>query len=122
MGKCLECQDDVKGRRDKKFCDDVCRNAYNNRVNGKTTNYMRVVKRRLSKNRNLLESLNPHGKGKTSLAKLNSMGFDFNHFTSIYETKKGNRYYFVYEQGYLILPDESVALVVQSEYLKEKLL
>ena len=29
---CLECKDPVKGRIDKKFCSDYCRNAYNNSV------------------------------------------------------------------------------------------
>ena len=122
MPICLECSQEVKGRRDKKFCDDTCRNAYNNRTKNKKTNYMRTLNRRLSKNRSILERLNPNGKSKSTVAKLHALGFDFKHFTSIYETKKGARYYFVYEQGYLLLPDDSIALVVQSEYLKERIL
>ena len=31
--ECLECREPVKGRVDKKFCSDYCRNAYNNNVN-----------------------------------------------------------------------------------------
>ncbi|RYF12576.1 MAG: DUF2116 family Zn-ribbon domain-containing protein, partial [Flavobacteriales bacterium] len=28
---CLDCNTEIKGRADKKFCDDQCRNNYNNR-------------------------------------------------------------------------------------------
>jgi len=38
-------------------------------------------------------------------------GFDFDYFTSIYTTKTGNVYYFVYEEGYLPLDDDYYALV-----------
>ena len=31
--KCLECGTVLKGRSDKKFCSDYCRNTYNNKVN-----------------------------------------------------------------------------------------
>ena len=30
---CPECGDKLKGRADKKFCSDACRNAYNNKLN-----------------------------------------------------------------------------------------
>ena len=31
--KCLECQEILYGRSDKKFCGDYCRNTYNNKLN-----------------------------------------------------------------------------------------
>ena len=64
---------------------------------------MRNINNRLRKNYRILETLNPHEKTKTSKTKLNSAGFDFNYFTSIYTTKAGTIYYFVYDQGYLPL-------------------
>lgn len=30
--KCLECGEKIVGRADKKFCNDYCRNAYNNNL------------------------------------------------------------------------------------------
>lgn len=113
---CLECGSVLKGRSDKKFCDAICRNAYNNRTSKSANNLMRNINRRLAKNRKILEELNPHGKSKTTKAKLLQAGFDFSHFTSIYETKKGARYYFVYEQGYLPLDNDWYALVIKNEY------
>lgn len=117
---CLECQEPINGRADKKYCDDVCRNAYNNRKRSEVNNHMRNINRRLAANRKILETLNPHGKSKTTRQEMILRGFDFNFFTSIYETKKGGRYYFVYEQGYIELPDHTLALVVQKDYVNQK--
>ena len=109
--QCLECGDKIVGRIDKKFCGDGCRNAYNNRVNKDIKNLIRNTNNRLRKNYRILETLNPQQKTKTSRAKLIEVGFDFNYFTSIYTTKTGNVYYFVYDQGYLPLEGDFYALV-----------
>lgn len=108
---CLECDNTFVGRVDKKFCSDMCRNAYNNRQNKDATNLIRNVNNRLRKNWRILEKLNPTEKCKISKQKLDIEGFDFNTFTSIYTTKTGNVYYFVYNQGYLKLENDYFALV-----------
>ena len=108
---CPECGEKIVGRIDKKFCSDACRNSYNNRVNKDSKNLIRNVNNRLRKNWRILEALNPEQKTRTSRAKLIEKGFDFNYFTSIYTTKKGTVYYFVYDQGYLKLDDGYYALV-----------
>ncbi len=51
------------------------------------------------------------GKTKTTRAKLMSKGFDFEFFTSILNTKTGNTYYFLYDQGYMILENDYYMLV-----------
>lgn len=51
---CLECGETILGRSDKKFCNDACRNAYNNRVNSDYTNLMRMIHNRLRNNYGLL--------------------------------------------------------------------
>ena len=33
METCLECGEKIIGRSDKKFCNDACRNSYNNKQN-----------------------------------------------------------------------------------------
>jgi len=112
---CLECNKAIKGRADKKFCDDSCRNEYNNRVNKDSKNLIRNVNNRLRKNWRILEELNPKDKTKTSRSKLIEKGFDFSYFTSTYTTKIGTVYYFVYDQGYLPLENEYYALVKRKE-------
>ena len=109
--KCLECGDPFKGRVDKKFCSDYCRNAYNNRLNKDGKNLIRNINNRLRKNWRILEDLNVHQKTKVPKAKLLEKGFDFTYFTSIYVTKAESTYYYVYDQGYLPLENEYYLLV-----------
>ncbi|MFC4267860.1 hypothetical protein [Polaribacter marinivivus] len=108
---CLECSEKVVGRIDKKFCSDYCRNAYNNKVNKESKNLIRNTNNRLRKNYNILSKLNVSGKTKVTRRKLFDKGFDFNFFTSIYTTKTGNVYYYVYDEGYLPLENEVFLLI-----------
>lgn len=109
--KCLECNESISGRADKKFCSDYCRNAFNNKINKDTTNFIRNTNNRLRKNWRILEELNPKDKCKITKQKLLDKGFDFNIHTSIYTTQTGNTYYFCYNQGYLELENNFYALV-----------
>ncbi len=108
---CPECGAPIIGRVDKIFCSDACRNLYHNRLNADSNNYIRRVNRKLKKNRSILAELNPNGKTKVHLKQLARRDFDFEHFTSIYTTKKGTVYYFCYEYGYLPLENDFYALV-----------
>ena len=109
--QCLECREPVKGRVDKKFCSDYCRNSYNNKVNKDSKNLLRNINNRLRKNHKILSELNYSGKTKASRTKLYDRGFDFQLFTSIYTTKAGNTYFYVYDQGYLALENELYLLI-----------
>ena len=110
---CLECKKTVRGRLDKKFCDDYCRNAYNNRQNSDTNNFVRNVNNSLRKNRRILESvLKPREDlGKCPRQRLADLGFDFRYHTHQYLNKKGQTYNFCYEYGYLALEKDSVLVV-----------
>ena len=111
MKTCLECEEKIIGREDKKFCSDGCRNAYNNKINKDSTNFMRNINNKLRKNYRILTALNVDGKSKTTRAKLLSKGFDFEFFTNILQTKTGNTYYFLYDQGYMALENDFYILV-----------
>ena len=115
---CLECGKPIQGRHDKKFCDDLCRNAYNNKLNSDANKIIRNINNTLRKNRRILAELNPNGKTKVTKDKLLFHGFDFNYFTNTYTTKAGTVYYFCYEQGYLPLEGDLYALVVRQEYVE----
>ncbi|RTY96008.1 hypothetical protein [Flavobacterium sp. GT3R68] len=111
MKTCLECGEKLVGREDKKFCSDGCRNAYNNKINKDSNNFMRNVNNKLRKNYRILSELNTEGKSKTTRTKLLGKGFDFEFFTNILQTKTGNTYYFLYDQGYLALDNDFYMLV-----------
>lgn len=108
---CLECGEKIVGRVDKKFCSDYCRNAFHNKNNKDSSNLIRNINNQLRKNYRILEELNPSEKTKASKTKLLAKGFNFEYFTSIYTTKAGTVYYFVYDQGYLPLENGYYALV-----------
>jgi predicted nucleic acid-binding Zn ribbon protein len=108
---CLECGEALKGRSDKKFCSDYCRNAYNNKLNKDSKNLIRNINNRLRKNYKILSQLNISGKTKITRSKLIQHNFDFKFFTSIYTTKTGNTYYYCYDQGYLALENDFYLLI-----------
>lgn len=108
---CLECGEKITGRIDKKFCSDYCRNTYNNSVAKESKNLVRNINNRLKKNYKILSELNTSGKTKVSRTKLYDKGFDFQLFTSIYNTKTGNTYFYVYDEGYLALENDLFLLI-----------
>ena len=108
---CPECGSPILGRADKKFCSDMCRNAFNNRQNSNVNNLVRRVNGILKKNRRIMAELCPNGKAKISRSKLIASGFDFAHFTSIYTTKEGSVYHFCYDFGYLLLAEDYCLIV-----------
>ena len=110
---CLACGVALKGRADKKFCDDGCRNTYNNQQNSDSTNYVRNITNILRKNRRILQELNPEGKTKVSRQKLVDKGFNFLYHTNTTTTKAGATYVFCYEYGYLLLEGDYFLLVVR---------
>ncbi len=113
---CLECGEAIVGRIDKKFCSDLCRIAYNNKLNSDNTNYVRNVNNILRKNRRILLDLNPEGKSKVSRDKMKAMDFDFRYYTSTYTTKEGAQYFYCYEQGYLPIEKDGCLLVIKKDF------
>jgi len=111
LRQCLECGNPVKGRIDKKFCGDYCRNSYNNKINKDSKNLIRNINNRLRKNYKILSDLNLLGKTKVPRTRLYDKGFDFQLFTSMYKTKTGNTYFYIYDQGYLSLENEMYLLI-----------
>lgn len=109
--KCLECGRPFAGRKDKKFCSDLCRNTHNNQQNSDSINLVRNTNNALRKNRRILEKICPEDKAKTTRNSLKERGFDFNLVTSLRTTKKGSTYYFVYDYGYLELGNDFFLVV-----------
>ena len=114
---CLSCEKPVKGRSDKKFCDDYCRAAYNNDLKSASNNLVRNVNNALGKNRRILESLLPQGDAtaKTNHDKLIEKGFQFKYHTSMYKAKNGTTYFYCYEYGYLPLENNWYLIVKREE-------
>jgi hypothetical protein len=114
---CLACNKTVKGRADKKFCDDYCRNAYNNLLKADSSKLMTNINNALKKNRRILEDLLPDTEDmtKANREKLLGKGFNFKYSTHTYTNKKGNTYFFCYEYGYLPLEHDWFLIVKRKE-------
>jgi hypothetical protein len=115
--KCLTCNKPLKGRTDKKFCDDYCRNGYNNQLKAGYNNYVRNINNALRKNRRILEALLPANEemAKANKDKLLHKEFQFKYITHTYTNKKGNTYFFCYEYGYLPLENDWFLIVRRRE-------
>ncbi len=98
---CPECGGAIRGRLDKKFCSDLCRHSFNNRNRISNNMYVRQINSILLRNRNILAEMIPLDSARVSKYKLTDKGFNFNYFTSLYTTKKGQTYFYCYEYGYM---------------------
>ncbi|NBA87865.1 hypothetical protein GVN16_19000 [Emticicia sp. CRIBPO] len=116
MRSCPECETPILGRADKKFCSDMCRNAYNNKLNSDSNNIVRNINNALRKNRRILEEICISEKTKINKNNLLEKGFDFGFLTSLRKTLKGHIYHFVYEYGYLELENDLYLVVKDNRY------
>ena len=110
---CLQCNKPLRGRSDKKFCDDYCRNNYNNQLKAHSNNYVRNVNNALGKNRRILEEClsETEETKKITKEKLTQLGFSFKYITHTYTNKKGDTYFFCYDYGYLPLDNDWYLIV-----------
>lgn len=108
---CFECSDSLRGRSDKKFCSDSCRNAYNNRHSCDANNFVRNVNNVLRRNRRILQGI--MGKHITIVNRFHliRLGFDFKYYTHIIPEKEGDEVYFCYEYGYRYMGSEGISIV-----------
>ncbi len=115
---CQECGKPIKGRIDKKFCNDYCRNAYNNKSKIEESAYVRQINQALKRNRRILEELlGKEDMIKQPKANFINKGFNFLYHTHQYANKKGNIYYFCYEYGFLPLEGEWYLIVKKKQSL-----
>jgi predicted nucleic acid-binding Zn ribbon protein len=114
---CLACGELIKGRSDKKFCNDYCRNNYNNQLKSATNNQVRIINNVLAKNRRILEGLLQPDKetAKANRDQLLVRGFSFMYLTHTYTTKTGNTYLYCYDYGYLPLDNDWYLIVRRKE-------
>ncbi|PTS96656.1 hypothetical protein DBR11_18890 [Pedobacter sp. HMWF019] len=115
--KCENCGETLKGRSDKKFCDDYCRSGfYYHKKAGKTSSLITQTNAILRKNRQILLSLNTAGLALTSRKVLLNKGFNFGYFTGMLKTMNNSPYFFCYEMGYHSLKKEEILIVTKIDF------
>lgn len=93
----------------------MCRNAFNNKMNSDSNNYVRNINNALRKNRRILEDLLPGEKIALPKHRLVDKGFNFRYYTTQIITKNNHLYNFCYEFGYMALENEMVLIVKRDQ-------
>lgn len=112
---CLECEEVLHGRSDKKFCNEACRSTYHNRLNATHSLIIRQINRRLNRNRKILEELIFSGQRKVKRSLLLRLGFDFQLLTAIQDNEDDSPCFLCYEYGYSPLDDQYFRILTQQE-------
>lgn len=108
---CLFCGSELKGRLDKKFCDDLCRNNYHYNQNKHNDIILNTINKSLKHNRKILQKLCARGRKIVKKQILIDNKFDFELITGIHKTVKKKEYYLVYDYAYRCLNDYDVLLL-----------
>ena len=113
---CLQCGKALHGRIDKKFCNQHCRNYYNNTQNSMRNTRIKHINHALQKNHRILESLLTDSNQKRKMEKdqLTHLGFQFRYHTHAQTTKDGRTVYFCYDKGFQDIGNEKILLVSAS--------
>lgn len=104
IANCLNCQKPLKGRSDKKYCNESCRNEYFNKQKEIERKEIRKVDIALRKNRRILKELFDDNESEYVREKeLEERGFKFRYHTHHHtttSTKEKREYLFCYDYAY----------------------
>jgi len=102
MKRCLECNEILSGRSDKKFCNPYCKSSYQYRkTKDNDANLFKKIDLQLKLNRRLLKNFNKAGKAIIRKEEMLKEGFNPKYFTHYWKNQKNEVYLFCYEYGFL---------------------
>jgi hypothetical protein len=115
INTCASCGKNIKGRTDKKFCNDYCRHLFHNKNKIETDNIEKKINNILSRNRKIIKTLfeSEDFLIKIKREELLEMGFIFRHYTHSKRKNNGSCYYYCYDYGYILLEKEYCLLIKQ---------
>lgn len=110
---CTYCDTTIRGRSDKRFCNDACRYAYHNEINKEPFTLVNSINRKLKRNRKILQTLLLKSKSKLEISRddLLNNGFNFRYFTHINKDKPDRVFQCCYDFGYQILKGTKIVVV-----------
>ena len=100
--RCLRCGKPLKGRSDKKFCNDDCRTDYHNDRRRAREKELRAVNRILSNNWKILSAQLREGHRDVPAGDLSARNFNFDIYTASRLLFPGRRIYWCYNCSYRI--------------------
>jgi len=115
MKQCLNCNNIIKGRPDKKFCSKECSSQYHQaKRKQEMPEEVVITNRILLKNRRILLSLlekEKKPKLKVSKLLLSQLGFNFQYITGIYSNRQGKLYHYVYDFAWMEFSNQEILIV-----------
>ena len=111
---CQCCAQVLHGRMDKKFCDEGCRNNFNNQQNSVENKEIRIINRILKRNRAILLALFALEKKPTNIEKERLLleGFNFRYMTQQGVGSDGQSYQICYDVGLISELDRNYRIVL----------
>ena len=99
---CLNCGEEIVGRKGKKYCGEYCKSNFHYEKNkGKGESLFKSIDKQLKLNRKILSVYNKAGKSTVRAEVLLKAGFNPGYFTNYWKNNKGDVYLFAYEFGFL---------------------
>lgn len=121
---CLNCNEEITGRIDKKYCSEYCKSNYHyEQKKGQQDSLFKRIDLQLKLNRRLLKDFNKAGKATIRAKKLLEAGFNPEYFTHYWKNSKGDVYLFVYEFGFLKRKENNktkYVLVTWQDYMNKQ--
>ncbi len=114
MKTCLHCQDSFRGRSDKKFCGDYCRNTYNNHQKAHLLTHKKTVLQRLQRNYEVLARYFPDETSspiRIKKQKLINEGFNWIYCTETRRSLNRIQVFGCFEFKYFLLNDQHVIIM-----------
>lgn len=108
MKNCQYCSDPISGRIDKKFCNDYCRNAFNNERVTRGESLFRPIYQMLKQNRKALQRL--ADADRVTFEELKRNGFNFHFLTHQKVSSEGVEIY-CFDFGYRAINSEQVEIL-----------
>jgi hypothetical protein len=109
---CTACRKIIRGRTDKKFCNDHCRNTYNNQLRAPENAYIRSVTLSIRKNRSILQMM--LGKKKNMQVNRNELlehGFRFRYHTHLENLSIGSNIVCCFDVGYQTIEQDKILVL-----------
>jgi len=115
--RCLNCNEVLKGRVDKLFCNEYCKSNFHyiSKKNQEHTLFKRIDSQ-LKLNRRLLKKLHQAGKSTIRKEKLLGGGFNPKFLTHYWQNSKGQVYLFCYDIGFLEIIENNKSKYVLVDY------
>ncbi len=110
MKHCCFCKEEIKGRSDKKFCDDGCRSSYHHQINGNVIKQVQKTHYILRKNRRIISHFYYLNKAPIYLNDLVAEGFESTYHTRIIAPNTGIIQFVCYDFAYQIDQNNRVYL------------